>query len=67
MIKTKVAYLESRLLSSQSEQFKMYSISSDWLEKSRLFEKSHFCFDHVNRLIMEQDIKEYWLSSSSVA
>jgi len=34
MIKTKVAFLEGRLLSSQSEQFKKYSKSSDWLEKS---------------------------------
>jgi len=36
MIKTKVAFLEDRLLSSQSEQFKKYSKISDWLEKSRL-------------------------------
>jgi len=35
MIKTKVAFLEGRLLTSQSEQFKKYSKSSDWLEKSR--------------------------------
>jgi len=34
MIKTKVAILEGRLLSSQSEQFKMYSKSFDWLKKS---------------------------------
>jgi len=31
MIKTKVAFLEGRLLSCQSEQFKKYSKSSDWL------------------------------------
>jgi len=43
MIKTKVAFLEGRLLSSQSEQSERFSKSSDWLEKS------HFCFDHVNR------------------
>jgi len=36
MIKTKVAFLEGRFLSSQSEQFKKFSKSSDWLEKSRL-------------------------------
>jgi len=42
MIKTTVAFLEGRLLFSQSEQFKNNSKSSDWLEKS------HFCFDHVN-------------------
>jgi len=35
MIKTKVAFLEGQLFSSQSEQFKKYSKSSDWLEKSR--------------------------------
>jgi len=35
MIKTKVAFVEDRVLSSQSEQFKRYSKSSDWLEKSR--------------------------------
>jgi len=35
MTKTKVAFLDGRLLSSQSEQFKKYSKSSDWLEKSR--------------------------------
>jgi len=44
MIKIKVAFLEGRLLSSQSEQFKKFSKSSDRLEKS------HFCFDHVNKL-----------------
>jgi len=41
MIKTKVALVEGRLLSSQPEQFKKYSKSSDWLEKSR------FYFDRV--------------------
>jgi len=39
MIKTKVAILEGRLLTSQSEQFKKYSKSSDWLEKSRPSQK----------------------------
>jgi len=42
MIKTKVAFLEGRLLTSQSEQFKKYSKSSDWLEKSRLSKKATF-------------------------
>jgi len=41
MIKRKVAFMEGRLLSSQSEQLEKFSKSSDWLEKS------HFCFDHV--------------------
>jgi len=49
MIKTKVAFLEGRLLSNQSKQFKKYTKSSDWLEKSRPFKKSS-CFDYVNRL-----------------
>jgi len=44
MIKTKVAFVESRLLSSQSEQFKKYSKSSDWLEKSRPYKKANFVF-----------------------
>jgi len=35
MIKTKVAFLEGRPFSSQSEQFQKFSKSSDWLEKSR--------------------------------
>jgi len=34
MIKTIVAFLEGRHLSSQSEQLKKYSKSPDWLEKS---------------------------------
>jgi len=42
MIKTKVAFLEGRLLSSQSEQSEKFS---------KPIQKSHFCFDHVNRLI----------------
>jgi len=36
MIKTKVAFLEGQLLSSQSEQFKKYLKSSDWLKKPAL-------------------------------
>jgi len=42
MIKTKVAFLKGRLLSSQSAQFKKYSKSSDWLEKSRPSKKATF-------------------------
>jgi len=34
MIKTKVAFLEGRLLSSQSEQFEKFSKRPDWLEKT---------------------------------
>jgi len=39
MIKTKVAFVEGRILSSQSEQFLKYSKSSDWLVKCRPFKK----------------------------
>jgi len=35
MIKTRVAFLEDRLLSSQSEQSEKLSKSPDWMEKSR--------------------------------
>jgi len=35
MIKTKAASLESRLLSSQSEQSEKFLKSPDWLKKSR--------------------------------
>jgi len=34
MIKTKVAFLEGRLLSRQSEQTEKFSKSPDWLEKA---------------------------------
>jgi len=40
MIKTNVAFLDGRLLSSQSEQFGKFSKSSDWLEKSRPSKKA---------------------------
>jgi len=42
MIKTKVAFLEGRLLSSQSDQTENFSKSSDWLEKSRPFKQATF-------------------------
>jgi len=35
MIKTKLAFLKGRLLSSQSEQSEKFSKSPDWLEKSQ--------------------------------
>jgi len=38
----KSGFLEGRLFSSQSEQFKKYSKSSDWLEKSRPSIKATF-------------------------
>jgi len=43
MIKTKVAFLEGRLLFSQSEQSE---------RKKPALQKSHFYLDHVNRLIV---------------
>jgi len=42
MIKTKVAFLEGRLLSSQSEPFEKLSKSSDWREKNRLSKEATF-------------------------
>jgi len=42
MIKAKVAFMEDRLLSSQSEQSEKFSISPDWLEKSRPSNKATF-------------------------
>jgi len=47
MIKTKVAFLEGRPFSSQLEQFEKFFKSSVWLENNR------FCFDPVNRLIIQ--------------
>jgi len=41
MIKTKVAFLEGRLLPSQSEQSEKFSKSSDLLEKNPVLQKSH--------------------------
>jgi len=42
MIQTKVAFLEGRLLSSQSEQSEKLWKSPDWLEKSWLSKKATF-------------------------
>jgi len=42
MIKTKAAFLEGRLSSSQSEQLKKYSKSSDWLKKAGPLKKPLF-------------------------
>jgi len=39
MIKIKVAFLEGRLLPSQSEQSEKFSKSPDWLEKAGLPKK----------------------------
>jgi len=51
MIKTKVAFMKGRLLTSQSEQFKKL-----WLAgKKGALQKSHFSFDHVNRLINNKE------------
>jgi len=42
MIKTKAAFLEGRLLSSQLKQSEKFSKSPDWLEKSRPTKKATF-------------------------
>jgi len=42
MIKTKVAFLEGRILSSQSEQSEKFSKGPDWLKKSRPSKKATF-------------------------
>jgi len=42
MIKTKVAFLEGRLLSRHSEQSEKISKSPELLEKSRPFKKATF-------------------------
>jgi len=52
VIKIKVAFLEDQLLFSQPEQSKKFSKSSDLLKKKPALQKSHFCFDHVNGLII---------------
>jgi len=71
MIKTKVAFLEGRLLSSQSDQSEKFSKSTDWLQKKAGPPKSHFFFDRVNGLIKKKNIRTekrlleniYWLTS----
>jgi len=42
MIKTKVAFLEGRRLSNQSELSEKFSKSPDWLEKSWPYKKATF-------------------------
>jgi len=42
MIKTKVAFLEGRLFSSQSELFEYFLNWFDWLVKSRSFKTATF-------------------------
>jgi len=42
MIKTKVAFLEGRLFSSQSELFEYFLNCSDWMDKSWPFKKAIF-------------------------
>jgi len=42
MIKTKVAFLEGLLLSSQSKQSEKFSKSADWLEKKPALQKATF-------------------------
>jgi len=42
MNKTKAAFLEGRLFSSQSELLENFSNCFDWLDKSRFFKKATF-------------------------
>jgi len=42
MIKAKVAFLEGRLLSSQSVSSERFSKNSDWLEKNRPSKKATY-------------------------
>jgi len=42
MIKTKVAFMEGWLLSSQSEKSEKFSKGPDWLEKSQPSKKATF-------------------------
>jgi len=42
MIKTKVAFLEGRLFTSQSKLIEYFSNGSDWFDKSRPFKKATF-------------------------
>jgi len=44
MIKTKVAFLEGRLFSSQSGLFENLPDCSNWLDKSRPSKKATFAF-----------------------
>jgi len=59
MINTKVAILEGRLLSSQSELFKKYSKSFDWLEKSQPFFPANQSF--LKSFYMFTRSKQKWL------
>jgi len=52
MIKTEVAFLEGRLFSIQSDVFE-YVTNCSWLAGYKpALQKSHFCLDHVNRLLV---------------
>jgi len=42
MIKTKVAFLEGRLFSSQSDPFKNFSNCSDYLDSEMIVKIQHF-------------------------
>jgi len=57
MIKTKVAFLEGRLLSSQSELFEKFSKSPDWLEKIILQIKRALSHIHPCTLYVEFTVR----------
>jgi len=53
MIKTKVAFFGGPAFFSQSRLFENFSDCSDWMDRIKAGPpKSHFCFDHVNWLII---------------
>jgi len=53
MIKTKVAFLEGQIFSSQLELLDTFSIAlTGWIKAGPL--KKPLCFDHVNRLLIKK-------------
>jgi len=61
MIKTKVAFLEGRLLSSQSEQSEKFSKSPDWLDKSRPSKKATFVLIMAKYALIHSHLKTEFL------
>jgi len=60
MIKTKVDFLEGRLLSSQSDKYEKFLKTPDWLEKNRPSKKATFvlCKQDNNSRIFSELSKE---------
>jgi len=64
MIKIKVAFLEGLLLSSQSEQSKMFSKSPDWLEKSRPSKEATFALIMQAKCVLGTVLWDFGLISN---